>query len=74
MRLSELQNKRIINVHDGSYIGEIIDANINPNGQIESLVVEKSKFLISRFTTKDEILIKWSNIEKIGEDVILTSI
>lgn len=74
MRLSELQNKRIINVHDGSYIGEIIDANITPNGQIESLVVEKSKFLISRFTTKDEILIKWSNIEKIGEDVILTSI
>lgn len=74
MRLSELQNKRIINVHDGSYIGEIIDANINTNGHIESLVVEKSKFLISRFTTKDEILIKWSNIEKIGEDVILTSI
>lgn len=74
MRLSELQNKRIINVHDGSYIGEIIDVNINISGHIESLVVEKSKFLISRFTTKDEILIKWNNIEKIGEDVILTSI
>lgn len=74
MRLSELQNKRIINVHDGSYIGEIIDVNINTSGHIESLVAEKSKFLISRFTTKDEILIKWSNIEKIGEDVILTSI
>ena len=74
MRLSELQNKRIINVHDGSYIGEIIDININTDGHIESLIVEKSKFLISRFTTKDEILIKWNNSEKIGEDVILTSI
>lgn len=74
MRLSELQNKKVVNVHDGSYIGDIIDVNISNEGVLESLVVEKSKFLISRFTTKDEILIKWNKIEKIGEDVILTSI
>lgn len=74
MRLSELQNKKVVNVHDGSYIGDIIDVNISNEGVLESLIVEKSKFLISRFTTKDEILIKWNKIEKIGEDVILTSI
>lgn len=74
MRLSELQNKKVVNVHDGSYIGDIIDVNISNEGVLESLIVEKSKFLISRFTTKDEILIKWDKIEKIGEDVILTSI
>lgn len=74
MKLSELQNKRIISVKDGSYIGEIIDVNITPTGTIESLVVEKSKFLISKFTTKDEITIMWKQIEKIGTDVILTSI
>lgn len=74
MRLSELQNKKVVNVHDGSYIGDIIDVNISNDGVLESLIVEKSKFLISRFTTKDEILIKWNKIEKIGEDVILTSI
>ena len=74
MRLSELQNKKVVNVHDGSYIGDLIDVNISNERVLESLIVEKSKFLISRFTTKDEILIKWNKIEKIGEDVILTSI
>ncbi|MEG0021433.1 MAG: YlmC/YmxH family sporulation protein [Bacilli bacterium] len=74
MRLSELQNKRIVNSATGGYIGEIIDIIIDNNGQIESIVVEKSKFIISRFTSKDEVVIKWNKIEKIGEDVILTNV
>lgn len=74
MKLSELQEKRVVSISDGSYIGEIIDVNIRLDGNIESLVVEKSKFLISKFSNKDEIIIKWNQIEKIGTDIILTSI
>ncbi|MDD6388692.1 MAG: YlmC/YmxH family sporulation protein [Bacilli bacterium] len=74
MKLSELQEKRVVSINDGSYIGEIIDVNITLDGNIESLVVEKSKFLISKFSNKDEIIIKWNQIEKIGTDIILTSI
>lgn len=74
MRLSDLQHKDVINVIDGSKIGNIIDIKINNNGNMEGLVVEKSKFLISMFSTKNEIEIKWSQIEKIGEDVILVNI
>ena len=74
MKLSELQEKRVASISDGSYIGEIIDVNITLDGNIESLVVEKSKFLISKFSSKDEIIIKWNQIEKIGTDIILTSI
>ncbi|MBP3920656.1 MAG: YlmC/YmxH family sporulation protein [Bacilli bacterium] len=73
MRLSDLQNKDIINTTDGKKIGNIIDVNITDTGTMSSLVVEKSKFF-SRFTSKDEIEIKWSQVEKIGEDVILVSI
>ena len=40
---------------------------------MEGLVVEQSKFLISMFTTHNEVEIKWSQIEKIGEDVILVN-
>ena len=58
MKLSELQEKRDVSISDGSYIGEIIDVNITLDGNIESLVVEKSKFLISKFSSKDEIIIK----------------
>ncbi len=74
MRLSELQSKDIISVNDGKKIGNIIDINIDNNGKLDSLIVEKSKFIISRFSTSNEIEIKWIQIEKIGEDVILVNL
>ncbi len=74
MRLSDLQNKDVVNVLDGKKIGNIIDININLDGNMNSLVVEKSKFFISMFSNKDEVEIKWEQIEKIGEDVILVKL
>ena len=69
MRLSDLQAKNIITT-DGRLIGNIIDVVIK-NGAIEYLIVEKSKFLISMFTSKDEFEIKWNQIKTIGDDVII---
>ena len=74
MRLSELQHKDVVNTKDGPKIGNIIDVEIMSDGKMNSLIVEKSKFILSRFTSKGEIQIKWEQIEKIGEDVILVSI
>ncbi|MDD2377923.1 MAG: YlmC/YmxH family sporulation protein [Bacilli bacterium] len=74
MRLSDLQHKDIVNVLDGKKVGNIIDININMDGNMNSLIVEKSKFFVSMFSTKDEIEIKWEQIEKIGEDVILVKL
>lgn len=74
MRLSELQNKDVVNIKDGTKIGNIIDVEITQDGKMNNLIVEKSKFILSRFTSKGEIQIKWEQIEKIGEDVILVSI
>ena len=74
MRLSDLQHKDVINIIDGKKIGNIIDVVIEDDGKMKGLVVEKSKFLISLFSSRDEVEIKWSQIEKIGEDVILVNI
>ena len=74
MRLSELQNKDVINITDGKKVGNIIDIAIENNGRMTSLIVEKSKFFVSMFSNKNEIEIKWEQIEKIGEDVILVTI
>ena len=70
MLLSDLQNKDIINMHDGKKIGNIIDARFNiNNGNIEKLIVEPSKSL---FSIKNNALeINFNQIKKIGEDVIL---
>ena len=73
MRLSDLQRKDVVNIVDGTKIGNIIDITINDVGAMSSLIVEKSKFIISYFTSQSEIEIKWNQIEKIGEDVILVN-
>ncbi len=74
MRLSELQDKDVVNVNDGKKIGNIIDIIIGGDGTMNGLVIEKSKFLVSLFTARDEIEISWKQIEKIGEDVILVKV
>lgn len=74
MRLSDLQSKDIVNVVDGRNIGNIIDAKIDEkSGSIISLVVEsKGKFM--SFSKNEDMEIRWQNIERIGEDVILVRI
>jgi len=74
MRISDLQSKSVINVIDGKEIGNIIDISIDENGFTKELIVEKYKFIISSFSSKKEIIIKWSDVEKIGEDVIFVRV
>ena len=73
MRLSELQDKDVVNIKDGKKIGNIIDVNIDNNGHTVGVLVERYKFLVSLFNN-NVVEIKWSDIEKIGKDVILVDI
>ncbi len=68
MRLSDLQNKDIVNIIDGKRIGNIIDVSLDETGKMISLIVSRSKF---NLFNNSEIEIKWNQISKIGEDVIL---
>lgn len=75
MRLSDLQNKNLVNIDNGKNVGTIVDVDIDyENGKIKSFIIEsKSNFL--SFINKDiDTEIKWENIEKIGEDVILVNV
>ena len=69
MRLSDIQDKDVISLIDGIKIGNIIDIKITSDGKIDSLILEKK--LKKMFSSGDEIEIKWNQIKKIGEDVIL---
>ena len=69
MYLSELQNKDIVNIIEGKKIGNIVDINIDNNGTIAALIIARSKFNIFKGNSDEEI--KWKQIKKIGEDVIL---
>lgn len=70
MRLSDLQDKDVVDLKSGVKIGNIIDIKINYDGNVTSLILEKKKY--SRlFSNNDEIEISFDKIVKIGEDVIL---
>ena len=71
MHLSDLQSKDIVSL-DGTNIGRIIDAVIDENGNIKSLVINKNKLV--NFFTNHESEIKWEQIKKIGDDVILVNL
>jgi len=75
MRLSDLQNKDIVNVIDGKNIGNIIDVKIDEEkGIIMSLIIEPNKNFFSFFNKGADTEISWNNITKIGEDVILVKL
>lgn len=75
MRLSDLQNKNLVNTTDGKNIGNIVDVNIDyKSGNINSFIIE-SKTNMFKFLNKDrDMEVRWEEIEKIGEDVILVNI
>ena len=73
MRLSEIQNKDVINL-SGVKLGNIIDIKINQeDGKIESFILEKKKFS-SLFSSSSEVEVYYNQIKKIGDDVILIDI
>lgn len=72
MHISDLQSKSIVDITTGKNLGKIIDLVLDEKGNTLELVVEKKKFL--NLFSKDTIIIKWSNINRIGEDVILIDI
>ena len=75
MRLSDLQNKDIVNVNDGKNIGSIIDVKIDEtSGNIVSFIIQKNKNFFKFFNRSSDTEIKWQSITKIGEDVILVKI
>jgi len=71
-RISDFQVKDVVNVADGKKLGNIIDLEIDQtNGNIISVILTKPTKGLNFFNKEEEIAIPWSEIVKIGEDVIL---
>ena len=71
MRLSDLQNKDVVDISSGNRIGNVIDVEISSNtGNVMKIIVYDKKGLFNMLRS-DEISISWNQIKKIGSDVIL---
>ncbi len=72
MKLSDLQRKDIVNLNDGKKIGRIIDVEINTlDGSLVNLIIEKNRYFRNLFNTESDVLVRFNQIKKMGEDVIL---
>lgn len=75
VKITDFQIKDVVNVSDGRRLGNISDVEINlQNGKIEKIILSSSGKILWFLGKDKELEIPWSNIVKIGKDVILVRI
>ncbi|WP_026286032.1 YlmC/YmxH family sporulation protein [Salsuginibacillus kocurii] len=72
LRVSELETKDIVNMHTGKRLGFLQDVEVNlETGMIDGLIVGSGGKMLGWLAKDGEWMIPWSNVVKIGNDVIL---
>lgn len=70
--ISELKDKEVINISDGSRLGTIADVEINlETGKLVSVILPGSYKFMGFLGKEDDLVIRWEDIKKIGDDVII---
>ncbi len=71
----DFKHKEVINITDGSRLGFVQDVNAElGSGVITSIVVPGSSKFFKLFSAEHEMVIPWSSIKCIGEDIILVEL
>ncbi|MBE7034875.1 MAG: YlmC/YmxH family sporulation protein [Ruminococcaceae bacterium] len=73
-RAGELRQKEVINVNNAARLGFVSDVEVSLEGGAIEAIIVPGKTRVFNFGTKGDIVIPWSKIRKIGEDVILVSL
>ncbi|MGE5395954.1 MAG: YlmC/YmxH family sporulation protein [Chitinophagales bacterium] len=75
IKISDLRSREVINVLDGKRLGLIKDIDLDVDrGKITSLVLPGPNKFMNFFTRREDIVVPWERIVKIGQDVILVEI
>ncbi len=71
----DFRHKEVINITNAKRLGYVQDVNAElSSGTITSIVVPGNNKFLNIFSGDNDIVIPWSNIKCIGEDVILVEI
>lgn len=74
-KLSDLRDKEVINIRTGTRLGLINDLIVDiKSGNVKSLVIPHQGKVLGLFGKSTEILIKWQDIQTIGDDFIIVDI
>ncbi len=70
--INELKTKEVINVTDGARLGFVSDVEIDlSDGRLTAIIVPGAYRMMGFLGREDDIVIKWENIKKIGDDIII---
>lgn len=71
-KISDLQERQIVNIADGKCLGNVKDIELNlARGVIEALVLPGPGGLRGILQNQGELLIPWQKVVRIGVDVVL---
>ena len=74
-KISELEERQIINIADGKCLGSMKDIELDlEEGRIRYIVLPGSTGLWGLLQNRDELLIPWENVVRIGIDVVLVNL
>ena len=72
VRLYDLKQKEVINISDGSRLGFVADVEFDQkSGKIEAIIIPGPGKMFGVFGHEEEFRIKWSDIDQIGDDLII---
>lgn len=75
MKFTQLHCKEVICVRDGCRLGYISDVRIEvPEGRISAIIVPCPGKLFGLVNCRDDYVIPWSCIRRIGPDIVLVDI
>ena len=75
LKLSELRCKEVICVADGRRLGFVCDVEIeSPEGCVRSIIVPGPCRFLGLIGRKEDYVIPWQCIRRIGPDIILVEI
>ena len=73
-RISDMHEKEVINIGDGTRLGYVDDLEVDTcTAQITALVIGGCSRLFGLLGRESDIVIQWKDIEVIGEETILVN-
>jgi YlmC/YmxH family sporulation protein len=75
--MAELAGKEIVNIYDGARLGVVGESDITidiDSGSVESIIVPLRSNLINFWVDKQNLIIPWQAVKKIGAEVIIVEL
>lgn len=71
-RIADLRHKEVVNIKDGTCLGCVNDVEVDTQcAKLIAIIIYGRLKCFGLFGRQDDIVIRWENIEVIGQDTIL---